>query len=128
MLPVVGEPGLNRQCLSREPHDSGPADLHGTLRAEFLTAETVDADTPVDLRLFIFHRDGFSRAGSHTGTAADAEVRHELRKRRQDPPGDTVRDLSRQPLTRHVEEDAALRRDGPKVRDGKTLRISIHGE
>ena len=67
---------------------------HGTLRAEFLAAEAVNADATVDVRFILPHRYRFGRADLRAFAAANAGGGIKLRKWRQHPCGNKVRNLT----------------------------------
>ena len=112
----------------QNPHQCVPADLHGALRTELLTAEAADAFAAVNDRLFALHADRVRRTDLCTFRAADAIGGVQLRFRGQNA---VQRGLDR-PADRAgaavAELDTGLGRDRLIIADNERRRISGNGQ
>ena len=94
--------------LSGDLHYCRSPYFHCSLRAEFLAAETVNANLPVDSRFSVFHGNCFGRTDLSAFSAADAFTRLKLRKRSHDTRSDEISNFARNSLAKHMKEDTRL--------------------
>ena len=110
--------------LSGDLHYCRSPYFHCSLRAEFLAAETVNANLPVDSRFSVFHGNCFGRTDLSAFSAADAFTRLKLRKRSHDTGRDEINNFTWNSLAKYMKEDTGLGGYRFKIRNSEAVRVT----
>ena len=110
--------------LSGDLHYCRSPYFHCSFRAEFLAAETVNTNLPVDRRFSAFHVNCFRGTDLSAFSAADTFTRLKLRKRSHDTRRDEISNFPGNSLAKYMKEDTGLSGYRFKIWNSEAVRVT----